>query len=76
MIAKVTERRFMKECIPLACKYEYCRQRSVDDKLFKEGVKAMEYWSYTSSVRSKKHDTAVSSMLNEGMRNTRFSVNV
>lgn len=43
MIAKITERRFMKECIPPTCKYEYCRQRSVDDKLFKEGVKAMEY---------------------------------
>jgi len=26
----------MKECIPQICNYEYCRQRSVDDKLFKE----------------------------------------
>lgn len=43
MIAKITETRFMKECIPLTCKYEYFRERSVHDKLFKEGVKAMEY---------------------------------
>lgn len=66
----------MKECIPLTCKYEYFRERSVHDKLFKEGVKAMEYQSYTSLGRSKKHDIAVSNRLNEEMRNTRFSVNV
>lgn len=66
----------MKDCIPQICNYEYCRQRSVDDKLFKEAVKALEYWSYISFGRSKKHHIVVSNKLNEGMRNTRLWVNV
>lgn len=64
----------MKECIPEICNYEYCRQRSVDDKLFKEAVKALEYWSYISFGRSKKHHIVVSNKLNEGIRNMRFQL--
>lgn len=64
----------MKECIPKICNYEYCRQRSVDDKLFKEAAKALEYWSYISFGRSKKHHTVVSNKLNEEMRNMSFQL--